>query len=225
MTMFISIGGIGAIATSSGQAAQFIALTTIMVSGDSFISSASLYGGTYNQFKVSFARLGIKVKFIDPHAPGTDAEKIEGLIDETTKAIYVETIANPSGEIPDFESISAVAKTHELPLIVDNTFGQGGYVCRPIKFGADIVVESATKWIGGHVSLFDYINTAFIAYLLINDGSYRVCMSEEWSSMLERSNGMPRRRMASQNSLFSLSLPKVRSSYTTFRRVQPYLSV
>lgn len=121
-----------------------------MQAGDSFISTSNLYGGTYNQFKVSFPRLGIKVKFIDPDTPGTDAEKIESLIDDTTKAIYIESIGNPRGNIPDFEAISAVAKKNQLPLIVDNTFGQGGYVVRPIKFGADIVVESATKWIGGH---------------------------------------------------------------------------
>ena len=138
-------------ATASGQAAQFIAIFTILQAGDSFISTSNLYGGTYNQFKVSFKRLGITVKFISPSTPGTDAEKIEALVDDTTKAIYLETIGNPSGNIPDFESISAVAKRLELPLIVDNTFGQGGYVARPIKYGADIIVESATKWIGGHV--------------------------------------------------------------------------
>ena len=143
-------GGIAAVATSSGMAAQFTAITTIMQAGDNFLSTPNLYGGTYNQFKVTLPRLGIKVKFIDHSLPGSEAEKFEALIDENTKAIYVETLGNPRGNIPDFESISKVAKKHQLPLIVDNTFGQGGYVCRPIKFGADVVVESATKWIGGH---------------------------------------------------------------------------
>ena len=143
-------GGVSAVATSSGQAAQFLAITTILQAGDNFISTPNLYGGTYNQFKVSFPRLGITVKFYDHEGSGTEAEKIEALIDENTKAIYIETISNPRNNVPDFESISAVAKRNQLPLIVDNTFGMCGYVCRPIKFGADIVVESATKWIGGH---------------------------------------------------------------------------
>eukprot|EP01038_Epipyxis_sp_PR26KG_P009104 gene9104-12277_t len=143
-------GGVAAVATSSGTAAQFTALTTILQAGDNFISTSNLYGGTYNQFKVTLPRLGIKVKFVDPDAPGSEASKYEALIDDNTKAIYLETLGNPRGDIPDFESISAVAKKHEIPLIVDNTFGKGGYVARPIKFGADIVVESATKWIGGH---------------------------------------------------------------------------
>ena len=143
-------GGVAAVATASGQAAQFLAITTIMQAGDNFISTSSLYGGTYNQFKVQFPRLGINVKFIDPNAEGTDAEKILALIDDNTKAIYVESIGNPKNNVPDFDSISAVAKSNNIPFIVDNTFGMGGYVARPIKFGADIVVESATKWIGGH---------------------------------------------------------------------------
>lgn len=143
-------GGVAAVATSSGMAAQFIAITTIMQAGDNFVSTSNLYGGTYNQFKVTLPRLGINVKFIDHSAPGSDAEKFDALIDENTKAIYIETLGNPRGNVPDFEAISTVAKKHSIPLIVDNTFGHGGYVARPIKFGADIVVESATKWIGGH---------------------------------------------------------------------------
>jgi O-acetylhomoserine (thiol)-lyase len=132
------------------MAAQFAAITTILQAGDNFLSTSNLYGGTYNQFKVTLPRLGINVKFIDPDDPRSDAEKFEALIDDNTKAIYVESLGNPRGNIPDFEAISAVAKRRGLPLIVDNTFGHGGYVVRPIKFGADIVVESATKWIGGH---------------------------------------------------------------------------
>jgi O-acetylhomoserine (thiol)-lyase len=139
-------GGVAALAVGSGQAAQFIALSNILQSGDNFISSANLYGGTYNQFKVQFPRLGIKVKF----TKGEKARDYEVLIDKKTRAIYVETIGNPSFNVPDFEAIAAIAKKHDLPLIVDNTFGAGGYLFRPIEHGANVVVESATKWIGGH---------------------------------------------------------------------------
>lgn len=139
-------GGVAAVATSSGQAAQFLALTNILGAGDNFVSTSYLYGGTYNQFKVQFKRLGIQVKFVDGDKPA-DFEK---LIDSKTKAIYLETIGNPKFNIPDFDAISAIAQKHDIPLIVDNTFGAGGYLFRPIEHGAAIVVESATKWIGGH---------------------------------------------------------------------------
>lgn len=139
-------GGVAAVATASGQAAQFLALTNILQAGDNFVSTSFLYGGTYNQFKVSFKRLGIEARFVE----GDEVEKIEPLIDEKTKAIYLETIGNPRLNIPDFEKIAALAKKHDLPLVVDNTFGAGGYLAQPIKWGANIVVESATKWIGGH---------------------------------------------------------------------------
>lgn len=139
-------GGVAAVATASGQAAQFLALTNILQAGDNFISTSFLYGGTYNQFKVSFKRLGIEVRFAD----GDDAEKFDALIDSNTKAIYLETIGNPRLNIPDFEKIAAVAKKHDIPVIVDNTFGAGGYLAQPLKWGANVVVESATKWIGGH---------------------------------------------------------------------------
>jgi O-acetylhomoserine/O-acetylserine sulfhydrylase len=139
-------GGVAALATSSGQAAQFIALTNILQAGDNFVSTSYLYGGTYNQFKVQFKRLGITVKFVEGDKP----EEFEKLIDSKTKAIYLETIGNPRFNIPDFDAIAAVAKKHDLPLVVDNTFGAGGYLFRPIEHGANIVVESATKWIGGH---------------------------------------------------------------------------
>jgi O-acetylhomoserine/O-acetylserine sulfhydrylase len=139
-------GGVAALATSSGQAAQFIALTNILQAGDNLVSTSYLYGGTYNQFKVQFKRLGIGVKFVDGDKP-SDFEK---LIDANTKAIYLETIGNPRFNIPDFDAIAAVAKKHNIPLVVDNTFGAAGYLFRPIEHGANIVVESATKWIGGH---------------------------------------------------------------------------
>jgi O-acetylhomoserine (thiol)-lyase len=139
-------GGVAALATSSGQAAQFLAITNIMEAGDNLISTSYLYGGTYNQFKVQFRRLGMQVKFVDGDSPG-DFEK---LIDDRTRGIFLETIGNPRFNIPDFDAIAAVARKHGIPLIVDNTFGAAGYLCRPIDHGANIIVESATKWIGGH---------------------------------------------------------------------------
>jgi O-acetylhomoserine (thiol)-lyase len=139
-------GGVAALATSSGQAAQFLALNNILQSGENFVSTSFLYGGTYNQFKVSFKRLGIDARFVD----GDDVEDFAKRIDKNTKAIYLETIGNPRLNIPDFEKFGQLAKEYDLPLIVDNTFGAGGYLCRPIEWGANIVVESATKWIGGH---------------------------------------------------------------------------
>jgi O-acetylhomoserine/O-acetylserine sulfhydrylase len=139
-------GGVAALATASGQAAQFLALSNILQHGDNFVSTSFLYGGTYNQFKVQFKRLGIEARFADGDSPAA----FEKLIDEKTKAIYLETIGNPELNIPDFEAIAAVAKKYDLPIIVDNTFGAGGYLFKPLEHGANIVVESATKWIGGH---------------------------------------------------------------------------
>lgn len=139
-------GGVAALAVASGQASQFIALNNITQVGDNFISSKNLYGGTYNQFKVQFKRIGVDVRF----AAGESPSDYERLIDKNTKAIYLETIGNPSFVVADFEAIAQVAKDHDIPLIVDNTFGAGGYLFRPLEHGASIVVESATKWIGGH---------------------------------------------------------------------------
>ena len=135
-------GGVAALAVASGQAAQVIALTNIMESGDNFVCSSNLYGGTYNQFKVSLKRLGIEARFAHDSQPAE--------IDDKTKAIYVETIGNPSYNIPDFEQIAAIARKYDLPLIVDNTFGAAGYLFKPLEHGANIVVQAATKWIGGH---------------------------------------------------------------------------
>ena len=139
-------GGLSALATSSGQSAQFIALNNILSAGDNFVSTSHLYGGTYNQFKNQFKRLGVDVRF----TPDDEPLSFEKLIDEKTKALYIETIGNPDLNIPDFEAIAAVADRNNIPLIVDNTFGAGGFLFRPIEHGATIVVESATKWIGGH---------------------------------------------------------------------------
>jgi O-acetylhomoserine (thiol)-lyase len=139
-------GGVAALAVASGHAAQFLTISTIAEVGDNIVSTSFLYGGTYNQFKVTFPRLGINVKFVSTNNP----EDYEKEIDEKTKAIYIETIGNPGLNIPDLKKFADLAHKHNIPLIVDNTFGAGGYIVRPIEFGADIVVSSATKWIGGH---------------------------------------------------------------------------
>jgi len=139
-------GGVAALATASGQAAQFLALNNILQAGDNFVSSPFIYGGTYNQFKVAFKRLGVDARF----AKDDHADSIEALINDNTKAIYLETIGNPGFNIPDFEKVAAVARKYDLPVIVDNTFAAGGYLFRPLEHGANVVVESTTKWIGGH---------------------------------------------------------------------------
>ena len=139
-------GGVAALATSSGQAAQFIALNNILESGENFVTSPFLYGGSYNQFKVAFKRLGIEARF----AKDNNVENFESLIDDKTKALYTETIGNPDFNIPDFEKLAALAQKHDLPLIVDNTFACAGFLFRPLEHGAHVVVQAATKWIGGH---------------------------------------------------------------------------
>lgn len=139
-------GGVAGLATSSGQAAQFLALTNIMESGDNFVSSPFLYGGSFNQFKVSLKRLGIEARF----SKDNNVENFEKLIDDKTKALYTETIGNPDFNIPDFDKLSALAQKFDLPLIVDNTFACCGYLFRPLEHGAHVVVQAATKWIGGH---------------------------------------------------------------------------
>lgn len=139
-------GGVAAVAAASGQSAQLLAISTIAQAGDNIVSTSLLYGGTYNQFKVTFPRLGINVKFVENDDPAEYA----ALIDENTKGIYLETIGNPRLNVTDIAAIADVAHAHNIPLIVDNTFGAAGYICRPIEHGADIVTASATKWIGGH---------------------------------------------------------------------------
>lgn len=139
-------GGVAALATASGQSAQFLALNNILQAGDNFVSTSFLYGGTYNQFKVAFKRLGIEARF----ANGDDPASFEALIDDKTKAIYLESIGNPRGNVPDWAAFKALSDKYDLPIIVDNTFGAGGYLFRPLEHGAHIVVNSATKWIGGH---------------------------------------------------------------------------
>jgi O-acetylhomoserine (thiol)-lyase len=139
-------GGVAALATASGQAAQFLALTTLAEAGENIVATSYLYGGTYNQFKVAFRRLGIEVRFVD----GDDPADFAAAIDDQTKAVYVETIGNPRFNVPDLPELADAAHAAGVPLVVDNTFGAAGFLCRPIDHGADIVVQSATKWIGGH---------------------------------------------------------------------------
>ncbi|MEO0581729.1 MAG: O-acetylhomoserine aminocarboxypropyltransferase/cysteine synthase [Bacteroidota bacterium] len=177
-------GGVMALAVSSGQAAQFIALQNILQSGDNFVSSSHLYGGTYNQFKVSFKRLGIEVRFAD----GVNVDSYEPLIDENTKAIYVETMGNPEFSVPDFEALGALGQKYGIPLVVDNTFGAGGYLCQPLKHGANIVTASATKWIGGHGTSiggvivdggnFDYGSGKFPQFSEPSDGYHGLVFNE-----------------------------------------------
>lgn len=138
-------GGVAALAVSSGMAAQLVALTNILESGDNFVSSPNLYGGSHNQFRVTFKRFGIEARFAKNDSP----ESIEEKINEKTKAIFLETIGNPSFSIPDFDKIAGIAKKYDLPLVVDNTFGAAGYLFRPFEHGANVIVHAATKWIGG----------------------------------------------------------------------------
>lgn len=139
-------GGIGALSVSSGQAAQFTALTALAGPGDNIVSSSYLYGGSYNQLKVTLKRYGIESKFVD----GDDVEGFAKLIDVNTKAIYFESIGNPKYNVPDFDAIVTLAHANGIPVVVDNTFGAAGYLVRPFDHGVDIIVHSATKWIGGH---------------------------------------------------------------------------
>lgn len=139
-------GGVAALAVGSGHAAQFVAINNITTVGDNFITTSFLYGGSYNQFKNSFKNIGVEARF----ANGDSVESFEKLIDEKTKFIYLESIGNPGFSVPDFEAFAKLAQKYDLPLIVDNTFGAAGAIVQPIKYGANVVVQSATKWIGGH---------------------------------------------------------------------------
>lgn len=139
-------GGTAAVAAASGMAAQFLAFSNIAGVGDNIVSTSFLYGGTFSLFKHTFARMGIEVRF----ANGDDVQSIASLIDNRTKAIYLETIGNPEFNVPDFEPIVDLARKHSIAVLTDNTFGAGGYLCRPIEWGVNVVTHSATKWIGGH---------------------------------------------------------------------------
>jgi len=177
-------GGLAAVATASGQAAQFTALTTLAESGDNIVSSSFLYGGTYNQFKVTFQRLGIDVRFVTGDSP----EDFASRIDDRTKAVYVESIGNPRFNVADLPALATIAHDAGVPLVVDNTFGAAGYLCRPIDHGADIVVASATKWIGGHGTSiggiivdsgkFDWANGRFPAFTEPSPGYHGLKFAE-----------------------------------------------
>ena len=181
-------GGAASLAVSSGHAAQFITLTTLMRKGDNFISSPFLYGGTFNQFKVTLPGFGIEARF----TPDLEPESFEKLIDDKTKAIYVETIGNPGFNIPDFEALALLAGKYGIPLIVDNTFGACGYLCRPIDHGANIVTQSATKWIGGHgtsiggvitdAGNFNWNNGRFPVFTEPSEGYHGFVFGEKFSS-------------------------------------------
>ena len=138
-------GGVGALATASGAAAITLAILNIAGAGDEIVSSSNLYGGTYNLFAHTFAKIGINVKFADP----IDPDNFRQAVTSRTKALYAETIGNPKSDVPDLEAIAKIAHENGVPLIIDNTFATP-YLCRPFEHGADIVAHSATKFIGGH---------------------------------------------------------------------------
>lgn len=139
-------GGVGALAVASGMSSILIAITALAEKGQNIVASPLLYGGTYNQFRHSLSKLGIEVRI----APTDEAADIEALIDDNTRAVFVESMGNPTCRVPDIKAIADAAHRHGVPFIVDNTFGVGGYLCNPFDWGADIIVDSATKWINGH---------------------------------------------------------------------------
>jgi O-acetylhomoserine (thiol)-lyase len=167
-------GGIGALATSSGQAAQFLAISSLMAPGDELVSASTLYGGTYTQFDVSFRRIGINVKFVEPDDP----ENFRKAITPRTRAVYGETIANPRMNVLDIERVAGIAHEAGVPLIVDNTMASP-YLCRPIEWGADIVVHSATKFLGGHGTS--------IGGVIVDSGKFR--WNEKFPAITEPSPG------------------------------------
>lgn len=154
-------GGAAAVATASGQSAQFLAIAALASTGQNIIATSYMYGGTYNQFKLTFRQFGIAVKFVDT----TDPEDFAKLVDENTRGIFIESIPNPKYSVLDIPAIAKVAHDNGIPLLVDNTFGMGGYLIRPIDHGADIVIHSATKWIGGHGTT--------IAGVIIDSGKFK----------------------------------------------------
>ncbi|KAF8274333.1 O-acetylhomoserine ami [Lactarius quietus] len=181
-------GGVAAVAAASGQASQFMAVSTLAGAGDNIVSTSYLYGGTYNQFKVLFKKYGIGVKFVTSDDPAA----FSAAIDEKTKAIFVESIGNPKYNVSPIGEIAKVAHEHKVPLIVDNTFGMGGYLIRPIDHGADIVVHSATKWIGGHGTTiagvivdsgkFDWTSGRFPSFTSPSEGYHGLKFSETFGN-------------------------------------------
>ncbi|KAH8825749.1 Cys/Met metabolism PLP-dependent enzyme-domain-containing protein [Flagelloscypha sp. PMI_526] len=171
-------GGAAAVATASGQSAQFLTIAALTRPGDNIVSSTFLYGGTYNQFKVTFKRhLDVGVKWVSVDDP----DAFEKAIDDRTKAIFIESIANPKYIVADIPKLAEIAHRHKIPLIVDNTFGIGGYLVRPFEHGADIIVHSATKWIGGHGTT--------IGGIIIDSGNFDWAASGKFPSFTEPSEG------------------------------------
>ncbi|KAF9653772.1 O-acetylhomoserine ami [Thelephora ganbajun] len=181
--------GLAAVATASGQSAQFMAVATIAGAGDNIVASTALYGGTFNQFKVLFKKFNIGVKWVKTDDP----EEFRKAIDEKTKAIYVESIGNPKYNVPNIDELAKVAHEVDIPLIVDNTFGIGGFLIRPIDHGADIVVHSATKWIGGHGTTiagviissgkFDFTRGKFPSFTEPSEGFHGLKFSEAFGPL------------------------------------------
>lgn len=170
-------GGVAALATASGMAAQLIAITSIVEVGENFVSSPYLYGGSYNQFTVSFKKLGIECRMAENDSVGALAAQIN----DKTKAIFVESIANPAYSIAEIDKIADLAHSHKIPLIVDNTFGCCGFLCRPIDFGADIVIHSASKWIGGHGEVMGGV--------IIDSGKFNWAASGKFAGLTQPSEG------------------------------------
>ncbi|KAH7910783.1 O-acetylhomoserine ami [Hygrophoropsis aurantiaca] len=170
-------GGIAAVACASGQSAQFLAISNVVSAGGNIVSTAYIYDGTYKLFKRTFLKYGISVKFV----PSDDPASFAAAIDEKTMALYVESIGNPKSNVPDFPALAKVAHDNGIPLIVDNTFGMGGYVVRPIALGADIIVHSATKWIGGHGNS--------IAGVIIDSGNFDWERSPKFAGYTKPSEG------------------------------------
>ena len=181
-------GGIGAVGTSSGQAAQLLTITSLCQAGDDLVSASTLYGGTYTQFDVTFRRLGINAIFVDPDDP----ENFRKAITPKTKLLYIETIANPRMNVADIEAIAEVAHEHHVPLVIDSTFASP-YLCRPIEHGADIVVHSSTKFIGGHGTSiggvivdsgkFDWASGDFPQLIKPSPGYHNLRFSETFGEM------------------------------------------
>ncbi|KAJ7489633.1 Cys/Met metabolism PLP-dependent enzyme-domain-containing protein [Mycena galericulata] len=153
-------GGLAAVATSSGMAAIALTVTALASTGENIVTASRLYGGTYQQFKATFKKYGIDVIFVDTLNPAD----FEHVINEKTKALYVETIANSDNTLADLTAMAEVSHKHQIPLVVDNTFAMGGYIVKPISLGADIVIHSATKWVGGHGTI--------IAGVIIDSGNF-----------------------------------------------------
>ena len=187
-------GGAAALAVASGQAAHTVTFATLAQAGDNIVASSKLYGGTYNLLKVTLKRLGIETRFVADESP----DAFVALADENTRAFFTETLGNPDLSVPDFRALADAAHGVGVPLVVDNTFGQGGYVVRPIEHGADIVTHSATKWIGGHgtsiggvivdAGRFDWRNGRFPLFTEPSDGYHGLVFTDVFNPDSELGN-------------------------------------